>query len=282
MADEQESFAAMDDDAFEASLTADYEDDADTTPAGEEEDAAGMEEGSANDGELTPDPTEQNEEAADGEEEKPEGWKEEGPGDLKKAVQAKNAELAALKQEAANLRAFQQQVLAERARQEQAQRDAEMQDRLMEMDPVQQTEYLQQERARMQAEQQGAIEHNARVSRWNESFAIARRLDPEFDKKVAHLPAILPQVEQLAFHQTEMSPAEYVLQLAKQFPSPEQRQAEIKAEAEKLAQEVLRKQQDSKQGHKTIARGTSSNAGKLSNKPVRRMNDDEFERHLMS
>lgn len=218
-------------------------------------------------------------------------WNPEGPGDIRKALQAEREQAKALKAELAELQQWrQQQQQAEmqaRAQAEEAQRQELRRQQLEEstFDPEAQERLLNQwryedaQRIQQQAQQQHV------QALYQQGFDLGREAFPDFDAVLNRGladPELAPVLESIANQalMTGKNPTIAAYKAAKRF-DPEAQKAAIEAEVQRQVQAVLQKQQKpATAGATTIAHASSAVPGLPEPKAPRRLSDRELDAKL--
>lgn len=268
---------AMSDADLEASLTGESldlgTDDAATTPAGEEPAAEAIE------GEAT---TDQQEGA------KPEGWNEEGPGDIKRALQEarEQARIAQAERQdyadrLAALEATQQQakVQADHAAQE-----AEYARLYEDVGPEAAADYAQRVNEHRAQVAQQQMEQERAAERFQLSATFAAQAYPDYQERIGLLYGKLgPEVvDALAAQHGGTNPAGWAYNFAKaNFTTTADLDAMLDArDAQRKADLQAKHRPPATAGHQTVGHISSDTQTSPAKKAPRRMSDKELERAL--
>ena len=273
-------YAGMDDAALEATLTAD---DGDTFTGDD-----GSDQGEA----VT---TPAGEEPATDEQQGGEDWNPEGPGDLKKAVDAERAEKRLYREraEAEALRA--QQYEAELARYRQAEQQAEQQRAQQEIQATYETlvnegredeavAYLHRVQQFTTQQVQQQADQRVAVDKLTMSAEMAREVYPDFTDRIQMLYAEMGPDWVDARAASQPNPAKWAYEYSKaKFKTDADLDALLDARQAQRQAALQDKHKPPTRGHQTIAHvssGTQSPAP--DRKPARRMTDKELQDSLYS
>ena len=275
----EQSYSEMSDADLDASLTNETLDlDADgtaTTPA-DEESAAGDEDQGATDDQQQGG--------------KPDGWKEEGPGDIKRALhEARERERIALAQAqevAQRLAAIEAQQQQAKVQADQAALEAEHARLYEEEGPEAAAEFAQRVNAHRAQQAQAQAEQQRAAERFELSATYAAKTFPDYAERVNLLYGKLgaETVDALAAQHGGTDPAGWAYAFAKaNFPTPADLDAMLDArDAQRKADLTAKHRPNATAGHQTVGHISSDTQATPAPKPVRRMTDKELERSLRS
>jgi hypothetical protein len=274
------TYGSMSDSDLEASLTGETldldADDTATTPAGEEP-AAGDEDQGATDDQQEGDT-------------KPEGWKEDGPGDIKRALhEARERERIAVAQAqevAQRLAAIEAQQQQAKVQADQAALEAEHARLYEEEGPEAAAEFAQRVNAHRAQQAQQEAEQQRSAERFELSATYAAKTFPDYGERVSLLYGKLgaETVDALAAKHGGTDPAGWAYAFAKaNFPTPGDLDAMLDArDAQRKADLTAKHRPNATAGHQTVGHISSDTQATPAPKPVRRMTDKELERSLRS
>ena len=272
----EQSYTDMSDADLSASLTdetSDLDADTATTPAGEEPAAAD------NEGQGTDD-------QAEGA--KPEDWKEDGPGDIRRALQEAR-ELARIEatrsQELAQrLQAFEAQQQQAKVQADQAALEAEYTRLYDEEGPEAAAEFAQRVNNHRANEAQAQAEQQRAAERFELSATYAAKTFADYPERVSLLYSKLgaETVDALAAKHGGTDPAGWAYAFAKaNFPTPGDLDAMLDArDAQRKADLTAKHRPNATAGHQSVGHISSDTQPTPAPKPFRKMTDKELARSL--